>query len=186
MMRLMTALALSGWLAFAAVWLHQQHGPATPAVAVLAPAMLSRDGGEGVPAGVGGVVSSNPWAREPASTDSTIIEIPLGKTPKLVGGAFLPPNTKPRGASFAAGFPKQWGAPGTSQQHHQATRTRVTADTETHGCCSAARRILARLSEHSYGLALRDGTQARHLVVHQTFLRLMSSVRTHADERHPT
>lgn len=185
MMRFMTALALSGWLAFAAVWLHQPHGPATPAAAVLAPAMLVRDGGDGVPVGVGGgVVSSYPLARGPASTDS-VIEIPLGKTPKLAGGTFLPPNAKPRGGSFAAGFPKQWGAPGTSQQDGQATTACAATDTETHGCRSTARRILARLSEHSYGLALRDGTCARHFVAQHTVLRLTSSVRARADERHP-
>ena len=144
MMRFMTALALSGWLAFAAVWLHQPHGPATPAAAVLAPAMLVRDGGDGVPVGVGGgVVSSYPLARGPASTDS-VIEIPLGKTPKLAGGTFLPPNAKPRGGSFAAGFPKQWGAPGTA--HSRTARPPQHAPLLTPKLMAVA----ARLEEFSH------------------------------------
>eukprot|EP01043_Picozoa_sp_COSAG02_P010741 COSAG02_NODE_384_length_23406_cov_9.459733_15_plen_160_part_00 len=60
-------------------------------------------------------LKSHVVAPQPGSK-ANIIEIPLGKTPKLTGGSFLPPNAVPTGRSFAAAFPKRWEPPGTSRQ----------------------------------------------------------------------
>ena len=101
---------------------------------------------------------------QPAKDD--VIEIPLGKTPKLTGGSFLPPNANPKGGSFAAAFPKRWEPPGTSRQRARAVLLqygRPVTDSETRACRSAAGDFLARLSGHSHGLALRDGTRPQHL-----------------------
>ena len=116
------------------------------------------------------VVSYTAARTQPAKDD--VIEVPLGKTPKLTGGSFLPPNANPNGRSFAAAFPKRWEPPGTSRQRARAVLPqygRPAADSETRACRSAAGDVLTRLGGHSHGLALRDGTRAQHLACSSCF-----------------
>ena len=118
MRALMSVVALSGWLAFAAVWLQQPRAAPLEAPAYFA---LQDDGAGHMAAHVR--ASGQPPVQKPALKDD-VIEIDLGKTPKLTGGSFLPPNAKPSGGgSFAAGFPKRWAPPGTHQRSSREVTT---------------------------------------------------------------
>lgn len=136
--RRMTAVALSGWLAFAVVWVQQQS--AAPPATAFAPTVLVRGEAGGAAAGINSVARAGGYVLERPATKGVlsglgmdaIIEIPLGDTPKLRGNSFLPPNANPTAGtrSFAKNFPKSWAPPGTMRQRnpHQATTTYLTAD----------------------------------------------------------